>query len=80
MKSNSFSWGGCCNGGSNEGRPLLQPLPIEHVFSSCHKGFWVSSPKFNNFFHQCANMSWIRKGTRGPPLLILRSFLDKERR
>ncbi len=39
-----FSWGVCYSGGLDEGRPLSRPLPNKHVFSSCHKGFWVSSP------------------------------------
>ncbi len=43
IANGSFSWGGCWSGGLGEGRLLLRPLPIEHVFSSCHKGFWVSS-------------------------------------
>jgi len=28
----------------------------------------------DDFFHQCVNMTWSTKGSRGPLLLIIRSF------
>ncbi len=30
--------------------------------------------QFDSFFHQCANMVWTTKGTKGLHLLVLRSF------
>jgi hypothetical protein len=42
------------------------PLIIE-IFECLHQ-------QADNFFHQCANMAWLMKGFKGPPLLILRSF------
>jgi len=43
IMSNYFSWGGCNNGNSNEGRTLLWLLPNRHDFSFFHRGFWVFS-------------------------------------
>jgi len=39
------------------------PLAIE-VFGCLHQ-------QPHHFIHQCANMVWTTKGTKGPPLLLL---------
>jgi len=41
IPSNFFSWGDYDNGNSSERKISSRPLLNEHVFSSCHKGFWV---------------------------------------
>jgi hypothetical protein len=45
---------------------MFLPFAIE-VFGCLHQ-------KANNFLHQCVNMVWTTKGTKGPPLSMLRSF------
>ncbi len=42
-------------------------LLIIKIFGCLHQ-------QADNFFHQCANMAWLVKGFKGPPLSILRSF------
>jgi hypothetical protein len=32
--------------------------------------------QLDNIFHQCANMAWTTKGTKGPHLLVLHSFYN----
>jgi hypothetical protein len=43
---NFFLWGGCSNGGSNEGRikDFLATINQQKNFVFCHRSFWVSSP------------------------------------
>jgi hypothetical protein len=38
------------------------------------KTFGCLHQEANDFFHRCANMAWLVKGSKGPPLSILRSF------
>jgi hypothetical protein len=38
------SWGGDDHDGLDEKRILLRSLPNEHISSSYHRDFWVSSP------------------------------------
>jgi hypothetical protein len=42
------------------------PLTIE-IFRCIYE-------QVNDFFHQCANMAWLAKGFKDPPLSILCSF------
>jgi hypothetical protein len=42
-------------------------LLIIEIFRCLHE-------QVNDFFHQCANMAWLAKGFKDPPISILRSF------
>lgn len=53
---NYFSWGGDDSSGLGEGRILLQLLPNGHVFSSCHRGFWV----FSLASRQLSSSIWVQ--------------------
>jgi hypothetical protein len=48
---------------------MFLPFVIK-VFGSLHQ-------ETDNFLHQCDNMAWIAKGTRGPPLSMLCSFYSQ---
>jgi hypothetical protein len=47
---------------------------IQHMCFSLLSCLGVFTNMSTIIFHRCANMVWITKGTKGPPLLMLRSF------
>ncbi len=59
--------------GKGKTSPRLAPNGC--VFPLCHRGIWLLVIKNGWFFHQCANMVWLAKGTSGPPLVVLHVFL-----
>jgi len=62
-----------CN--SSQKCVILQLTPLEDDFIHLAiKMFGNLHQQANKFFHWCANMAWLVKGTRGPLLSIIRSF------
>ncbi len=69
-----ISWGGHNNGSSCK-RKILPPSIFDKcIFSPFHSGFGCLWQQEDDFLHQRANMTWLAKGTDGPPLAILHAF------
>ncbi len=65
-----ISWDGNKDDDLGKETTLPQLAPIECVFSLCHGSFYCLHQQMDDFFHWCANMTWVAKLTSDPPLAI----------